>query len=144
MATGRRGLKTSLIGLHSELEKLIDDVFGTGTYAGPTTSWSPPADVFVAGGHVVVRFDVAGVPKENIDLRYTDGELRVRGTRLEPEDEEKDTYWQMEIPHGPFERTVKIPVPVDADRIEEAISRDGILEVRLPILSQDRTENAED
>ena len=144
MASGRRGLKTSLLGLHSELERLIEDVFESGSYARPMHSWSPPADVFVAGGNVVVRFIVAGVPKEDIDLRYIDGELRVRGTRLESGHEQKDTYWQMEIPHGPFERTVKIPVPVDADRIEEAVSRDGILEVKLPIVEQDGTEKVED
>ncbi len=143
MATGRRGLKTSLLGLHSELEKLIHDVFDGSGYTGPSSHWSPQADVFVAGGHVVVRFDVAGVPREDIDLSYTDGQLRVRGVRLEPEEERKDTYWQMEIPHGHFERAVKIPVPVDADRIE-AISRDGILEAKLPIVKQGDSEKAED
>lgn len=136
MASGRRGLKTSLIGLHSELERLIHDVFGSGGYVGPMNSWSPPADVFVAGGKVVVRFDVAGVPREDIDLTYDGGELRVSGTRLEREDEQKESYWQMEIPHGPFERTVKIPMPVNADRIEEAVLRDGILEVKLPIVEE--------
>ncbi len=143
MATGRRGLKTRLLGLHSELEKLIHDVFDGRGYTGPSSHWSPQADVFVAGGHVVVRFDVAGVPREDIDLSYTDGQLRVRGVRLEPEEERKDTYWQMEIPHGHFERAVKIPVPVDADRIE-AISRDGILEAKLRIVKQGDSEKAED
>ena len=136
MATGRRGLKTGLVGLHSELERIIDDVFGRGSGGGPTSSWSPPADVFVAGNRVVVRFDVAGVPRDEINLTYAEGELCVRGVRVEHGDEQKDTYWQMEIPHGPFERRVKIPVPVDADRIEAA-SRDGILEARLPIVKRD-------
>jgi HSP20 family protein len=139
MASARRGLKTGLVGLHSELEKIIDDVFGRGASGGPTSSWSPPADVFVAGNKVVVRFDVAGVPRDEINLTYAEGELRVRGVRVEHGDEQKDTYWQMEIPHGPFERRVKIPVPVDADRIEAA-SRDGILEARLPIVKRDGTE----
>ena len=136
MATGRRGLKPGLVGLHSELERIIDDVFGRGSGGGPTSSWSPPADVFVAGNRVVVRFDVAGVPRDEINLTYAEGELCVRGVRVEHGDEQKDTYWQMEIPHGPFERRVKIPVPVDADRIEAA-SRDGILEARLPIVKRD-------
>ena len=143
MATGRRGLKTSLIGLQSELERLVHDVFGRGAYVGAMSSWSPPADVFVAGGNVVVLFEVAGVLRKDIDLTYADGELRVCGERLERKDEQKDTFWQMEIPHGPFERTVKIPMAVNADKIEEAVLRDGILEVRLPILKADRTNEAE-
>ena len=140
MATGRRGIVSGLLGLQAELERMIDNAVGRGERTGSSNAWAPPADVFVAAGHVVVRFEVAGVRLENIDLTYSEGELRVRGMRLESAGEPKDGYWQMEIPHGPFERVVKIPMPVDGDAID-ATCRDGILEVRMPVVAEKRPVN---
>ena len=134
MASGKKGVLSSLLGLHQELERMIHDVVGGPVRVGGH-KWAPPADVFVSGGNVVVHFEVAGVRREDIDLTYKDGELVVRGARLECQTERKEGYWQMEIPHGPFERTVKIPLPVDPERIE-ATCREGVLEVRLPIIAE--------
>ena len=131
MATGRKSVLSSLLVLHEELDRMIQDVIGGGSRSRSTRHWRPPADVFVAEGAVVVRLELAGVRREDIDLTYREGELIVRGARFEREDVPKEGYWQMEIPHGPFERSVKIPPRVDPERIE-AVCRDGILEVRMP------------
>jgi len=137
MASGRRGVLSSLLGIHADLERMIHDVVGEGARVGSSRSWAPPADVFVTGSHLVVRLEVAGVPRDKIDVSFRKGELRVRGVRLECEDQPKEGYWQMEIANGPFERRVKVPLPVDPDRIE-AVSRDGILEIRMPIVAEER------
>ncbi len=134
MATGR-GMLSNLLVLHDELEELIGDVFGVRARGGRANSWSPAADVFVLKDTLVVRFELAGVRREEIDLAFNDGELTVRGTRLECEEEPKKGYWQMEISHGAFRRTLKISVAVDADKIQ-AKCRDGILEVRLPLATE--------
>ena len=131
MATGR-GMLSNLLVLHEELEELIGDVLGVRARAGAANSWSPAADVFVLKDTLVVRFELAGVKREEIDLSFREGELVVRGTRLECEQEPKQAYWQMEISHGPFQRSLKIPVAVDAENIQAAC-QDGILEVRLPL-----------
>ena len=134
MATGKKGTLTSLLVLHEELDRVIHDVVAGVRRRGSERRWRPAADVFVSRSAVVVRLELAGVRREDItDLSYHEGELIVRGTRRETEGEPKEGYWQMEIPHGPFERAVKIPGRVDADRIE-AVCRDGILEIRMPKL----------
>jgi len=135
MAIGR-GMLSNLLVLHEELEELIGDVFGVRARAGRANSWSPAADVFVLKDALVVRFEIAGVKREEIDLSFREGELTVRGTRLECEEEPKKGYWQMEISHGPFQRSLKIPVAVDADGIQ-ASCNEGILEVRLPLVADD-------
>ena len=116
---------------------MIHDVVGGPVRVGSSHKWAPCADVFVCGGSVVVHFEVAGIRREDFDLSFQDGELTVRGVRMECQNEPKEGYWQMEISHGPFERVVKIPLPVDPDRIE-ATCREGILEVRLPIVAERR------
>jgi HSP20 family protein len=137
MASGKKGVLSSLLGLHQELERMIHDVVGGPVRVGSAHKWVPPADIFVCRGNVIVRFEVAGVKREDFDLTYKDDELTVRGMRAEFGDDEKEGYWQMEIPHGPFERKVKIPLPVDPDKIE-ATCREGILEVKLPIIAERR------
>jgi HSP20 family protein len=134
MATGRRMLSNLLV-LHEELEELIGDVFGVRARGGRANSWSPAADVFVLKDTLVIRFELAGVRREEIDLSFREGELIVQGTRLECEEEPKQRYWQMEISHGSFRRSLKIPVPVDAEKIQ-AECHDGILEVRLPLAAE--------
>lgn len=136
MATGRRGVFSSFLVLQEELDRIIHDVVAGRPRGAHARSWSPPADVFICKDTVVVRFEVAGVRRDEIDLTYHDGQLTVRGTRLENADEPKQGYWQMEIWHGPFERSVNIPVEVDPDRIE-AVCREGLLEVRMPILARE-------
>ncbi len=131
MATGKKNVLSSLLVLHEELDRMIHDVIGGGSRAPRPRHWRPPADVFVSAGTVVVRLELGGVRQEDIDLTYREGELVVRGSRFEREDVPKDGYWQMEIPHGPFERSVKIPPRVNPDKIE-AVCRDGILEIRMP------------
>ena len=134
MATGR-GMLSNLLVLHEELEELIGDVFGVRARGGRANSWSPAADVFVLKDTLVVRFELAGVRREEIDLSFREGELTVRGTRLECEEEPKQGYWQMEVSHGPFRRSLKVPVAVDAENIQ-AVCRDGILEVRMPLVAE--------
>lgn len=140
MASGKRGALSSILGLHEEFERLVHGIIETHARTTSHHGWVPPADVFVSGGCLVVRFEVAGVRREDIELTYKDGELTVRGTRLECEAEPKDGYWQMEIPHGHFERSVRLPLPVDPDRID-AVYRNGMLEVRMPILAAQRAPN---
>jgi len=134
MATGR-GMLSNLLVLQEELEELIGDVFGVRGRAGRANSWSPAADIFVLKHTLVIRFELAGVRLEEIDLSFREGELIVQGTRLECDEEPKQAYWQMEISHGPFRRSLKIPVAVDAGKIQ-AVCRDGILEVRLPLVTE--------
>jgi HSP20 family protein len=134
MATGKTRFLHGLLGLHAELERMIHDM-AEGRPGAPR--WKPAADVYVSGGKVVVRFELAGVNREEIDLTFKDSALLVRGMRLESESQPKERFWQMEIAHGPFERIVEIPVPVDPDGIE-AVCRDGILEVALPVVPAGR------
>lgn len=135
MARGNTRMLSRLRVLHEELERIVDDIVGGRSRPGRARHWRPPADVFVSKGTVVIRLELAGVRREDIDLTYHEGELVVRGSRFEPETEPKEGYWQMEIPHGPFERSVNIPPRVDPDRIE-AVCRDGILEVRIPKIAE--------
>ena len=93
--------------------------------------WQPDVDIFETEKNVVVRVELAGVRGE--DLRVTvDGDvLRIGGVRLAPEPADVRRLHQMEIATGPFERRLRIPMPVEREGVTAHLA-DGFLTVTLP------------
>jgi HSP20 family protein len=83
------------------------------------------------GGDVaaVVKVEIAGVERANIEISFANRILTVTGTRRDPA--EKLTYQQMEIKYGVFRTDVYLPWPVKEKQIE-ANYEDGFLEIVLP------------
>jgi HSP20 family protein len=93
-------------------------------------SWSPPMDVFETDTEFVVIMDIAGMVRQDIGV-FTDGKiLRIQGVREEVSQMGKKQFYSMEIQVGPFQRLIRIPVPVESESISTSYSN-GFLEVRL-------------
>ena len=93
-------------------------------------SWSPPMDVFETETDFVVIMDIAGMQRKDIGV-FTDGNiLRIQGVREEITPVGKKQFHSMEIQVGPFQRLIRIPVPVESTSISTSYSN-GFLEVRL-------------
>lgn len=122
-----------LAGAEEELNALFRDFFRpTGPmHQTPSSVWRPPTDVFETAEEVVVKMDVAGVRKEDLEVTFSDQRLRIRGRREERFPDKKVAVSQMEVEYGVFERNITIRHPVDVDRIE-ATYNDGFLVVRIP------------
>jgi HSP20 family protein len=84
-----------------------------------------------AAGAMIVELELAGVDPGSVRLEAHDRVLRVRGQRVHRGEADK-VYQQMEIPYGPFERRVHLPLEIDTD---EATARfeDGFLRITLPV-----------
>ena len=93
------------------------------------TAWRPPTDVYETGTSAVVKVEIAGVDKADIDIAFANRILTVTGTRRDPA--EKLTYQQMEIKYGAFRTDVFLPWAVKANGIE-ANYDDGFLIIVLP------------
>lgn len=78
---------------------------------------APAVDIYENAEGYLVFADLPGVGGEGIDIRYEDGELRLRGDRAERD--------------ADFLRVFKIPEDVDAQAIDAALDN-GVLELRLP------------
>lgn len=77
--------------------------------------WRPPADVYETEQDVIVRVEVAGMREDDFSISLTGDRLTVRGNR--PDIQEKRAYHQLEIPFGEFNLEVKLPAPVQADKV---------------------------
>jgi len=95
--------------------------------------YCPPADVFyeAAGDEVVVRFELPGLERDEINLFVERRELLVRGERRFPVAESR-SYQQVELDYGSFERRIRLAVDVDPDKTVATYDH-GILEVRLAL-----------
>lgn len=93
----------------------------------------PPLYIGEDDAAVFVRALIPGAGLDDVELTLTDKMLVLKG-ELKPE---KGKYYRQERPTGPFQRVVRINVPISADTVR-ATMRDGVLEVVLPKLSSGR------
>jgi HSP20 family protein len=91
------------------------------------TSWVPAVDIFASGQDLVIRCELAGVAKEEIDVALSDGRLWISGERSgAPEDGAE--FYVRERRYGPFERSVKVGREIGGDQISASVI-DGLLEI---------------
>lgn len=92
----------------------------------------PKMDVVDQETTLLVRAELPGVKKEDIDVSLSDNLLTVSTqSRQETSKEEKGKYQRREIHQGSFSRSISLPVNVDATKAT-AKFRDGVLELSFP------------
>ena len=91
----------------------------------------PKVDLIERDNEVVVKAELPGVTRENLDVTMTDHSVTLRATTSHEEKEEKGQYYRREISHGEFERTIPLPDGVDADAAK-ATFKNGVLELVVP------------
>ena len=97
----------------------------------------PSMDVIDRDADFVVRIEVPGVDKKDIDVSLTDNVLTVRGKVEHEEKVQKRDYYRCEISQGAFSRTILVPGEFDASKVTASL-KDGVLEVKLPKLEQSK------
>lgn len=97
----------------------------------PFEGKAPRVDVIDRKKEVVVRAEVPGVDKKDLDVSMTDNSVTIKGSTKHEKEEKKDDYYRSEISRGSFCRTVVLPDNVDAGEAK-AIFKDGVLELTVP------------
>jgi HSP20 family protein len=100
-----------------------------------TSRWVPTVDVIEQKDHYVLKADLPGIDRKDIEIIFEDGALTLKGERSESTDSEHDGYKRVERSYGAFQRTFRMPDNIDADAIT-AKSEQGVLEVRVPKLEK--------
>ena len=94
-------------------------------------TWSPAVDVAEEKERLLVRAEIPGMRKEDIEIQLTDGVLSIRGERQFEQSSEERNYHRMETSYGRFVRSFALPRSIDPERIS-AEYRDGVLEISIP------------
>jgi len=99
--------------------------------SGESVGWTPACDIYEDEEGVVLRFDLAGVEAQDVDVRFENGVLTIRGERKLDHPERRDRYHRVELSYGTFTRSFALPASVDAEKIR-AEAKNGLLVVALP------------
>ena len=88
-------------------------------------------DVVDHDEELVVRAELPGVEKEDVNVTIAGDRLLIEAEREFEEEDERDDFYRHELGYGKLMRTVVLPVEVDADKIHAEL-KEGILKVTLP------------
>jgi len=102
-----------------------------GRFGGGLSAWSPQVEVFERGNQLVVRADLPGMTRDDIQVDITDDALVIRGERRSEREEDEEGYHRSERSYGSFYRTIPLGEGVDAGNAE-ATFRNGVLEITMP------------
>lgn len=91
----------------------------------------PSVDVIDHDDDILVRAEVPGVDKKDLDISVTENTVTIKGKSSHEEKEEKGDYYRCEISRGTFARTVSLPHDVNPDKAK-ATFKDGMLELTMP------------
>ncbi|HEU4384889.1 MAG TPA: Hsp20/alpha crystallin family protein [Anaeromyxobacteraceae bacterium] len=114
--------------LQDEMTRLFDDRFARTT---ESMGWTPPCDIYEDGEEVTVRCELAGVDPKDVDIRFENGVLTVKGERKLEKEDKKDNYHRVELSYGTFTRSFSLPGTVDPEKIR-AETKNGVLVIHLP------------
>ena len=115
--------------VQDEMAKLFDDrLLARG---GESVGWTPKVDIFEDEEGVSLRFELAGVDPKDVDIRFENGVLTLRGERKMENEDKRDNYHRVELAYGTFTRSFSLPATIDAEKIR-AESKNGVLTVHLP------------
>lgn len=105
------------------------DSFLTEPWYGAVAEFSPGMDIEEREHDYVVRLDVPGLEKKDIDIAVAEGVLTISGERNhETAKREKDRYYYFERSMGKFSRSLRLPAGAEAGAVEANL-KNGILEV---------------
>ncbi len=115
------------------LSRVFDDFFlpRTTTEDGSLTwGWNPVVDIYDNEDNIVIKAELPGVSKKDIEIDIKDRVLTLKGERSADNEVKEDNYYRRESTYGRFERSFTLPVNVDPDRIK-ADYHDGVLKIEV-------------
>jgi len=127
-----------------EMDRLFED-FGLGRgLLAPTfesgldkltamaaSKWSPQVEVFEQDNQLVIRADLPGMTKDNVNIDIANDAVVIRGERKSEREENESGYYRSERSYGSFYRRIPLPEGVSAENAT-ADFRNGVLEIKIP------------
>ena len=91
----------------------------------------PRVDMIDYDEHLLVRAELPGIKKADIEISVADDSLTISVVRDVKEEKKDERFYRYELAHGTFERTLDLPKIVDPAKAKAEL-KDGILEIVLP------------
>jgi HSP20 family protein len=130
----------------SEMDRMMEDFFGTRMRPWWPARWlrgegeitAPGVDVYEEKDEVVVKAELPGLDKKDIEVNISDSKLTLKGEKKKEEEVKEENYYRRERSYGAFLRSVELPTGVQADKVKASF-KNGVLEVRVPKTEEAKT-----
>ncbi len=103
-------------------------------WAMSESSWSPNTDVYELDGGLMIRVEIAGMRREDLQLKAEGNLLRISGTRPDQTRSPQSKFLLMEVHFGFFETSIELPSGYDLDEAR-ALYENGFLTIEVPSVS---------
>ncbi len=95
------------------------------------STWTPTVDIYETPETIVLKAELPGLSREDIEIQIRDNALSLKGERRFAKDAQQENYLRIERAYGAFQRSFTLPATIQQDKIR-AVFRDGVLELTLP------------
>jgi HSP20 family protein len=109
--------------LLDEVEEMARAVFDT--------SLTPKLDMFEENNELVIKAEMPGIRKKDLDISLDDDMLTIKAEKKEEKEVKDATHYTRERRFGRYSRYMTLPTRVDAEKISATLKK-GLLEIRLP------------
>lgn len=113
--------------LKDEVDQVWRDV---SRFSNSASQSFPALNVWESDEALFVEAELPGLKQEDLELEIMGGELTIKGQRPDVK-QQGESYHRQERGTGAFVRRLRLPVDVDASKVEASLTN-GVLEIRLP------------
>lgn len=98
--------------------------------------WRPAANISETGNEFVIKAELPGVKKEDVEISFDRGVLSIQGERKIEKTEKDEKAHRTESFYGKYSRSFSLPENIDEKKVK-ATCKDGVLTVRLPKMEKE-------
>ncbi len=134
MALSRWSPMGELAGLHTAMDRLFSDFFGSPLPDGgetATRTWYLPVDIVDQGNAYQIRAAVPGFAPEDVDVTFADGVLSISAQHKQETTSKGENYLRRELTTGSYSRSVMLPGEIQEGEIKASFDN-GILTIEVP------------
>jgi HSP20 family protein len=136
----RGGWLSNPFELMEEMDRMFDRVFRD--FGAPRRSWlsrserqmqdlwTPRVEAFQKGDQFVVRAELPGLKKDDVQVEVTDEAVKIQGQRQDEREEEREGFYHSEREYGHFYRVIPLPDGVIGETAKASF-KDGVLEITM-------------
>jgi HSP20 family protein len=126
-----------------EMDRLFEDFGGRGWLTPmldkaqlPQGPWSPQVEVFERDNELVLRADLPGLTKDDVNIEIANDGITIEGERKNEHQERGEGYFRSERSYGRFYRRVPMPEGANAEDANASFNN-GVLEITLPVAKRE-------
>ncbi len=130
----RRGPFGHMHSLWDEMNDLFEQHVGGRQFMQPLrgiTGIAPSVDMYETDDEVVVKAEVPGMTKDDLEVTVTEDAVTISGESTADEEVEEENFVRRERRYGKFTRRLPLSGAVHVDEAKATFA-DGVLEVRIP------------